>query len=114
MGARGLLLENSNLSSMYYINYPNGAIQVSHEDNLSAWVNLVGMGGIISVIDVKENRALLCEPGTKNVGWAPIPEWSTVDDKTRKMMDEKTVNRRKEIERGIDDFQKNHGGSEKG
>jgi len=67
---------------MYVINYLNGACQWTSTATIKVFVSLIESGSAISVIDVKNKKALIMNVNSegKNIGWASIPEFAAHSD----------------------------------
>lgn len=66
---------------MYIINYVSGAVRWTEELKLSDNVNLLRVGVVITLIDVKNKKALLFNKEENAIGWVDIPQQETLDDK---------------------------------
>lgn len=66
---------------MYIINYVSGAVRWTEELKLSDNVNLLRVGVVITLIDVKNKKALLFNKEENAIGWVDIPKQETLDDK---------------------------------
>lgn len=72
---------------MYIVHYTSGAVTWTENANLKIYVNLIALGAVSSLIDVKSKRALFLNKERK-VLWGEIQEETLPSDEEMKSLEE--------------------------